>query len=715
MVSVDGPLPWSQESSQQQSFKTPKSVRFDMPVKQVQNAGSMTMTMTTTAAAASAAVKVLDSLAAIQEYVAKALHARQSKESNAYFDLIDLLSRRSPDPGAIPPQYYMYWLSAFSQSVSSLPSQCSALVNTIISLDWTGENEQVAHAFGQFLENLVSAHAVHVLAVTKMLVIQLRAAPKSSSIPPAAHFRRVHSMLRNVLALIPTGPSFMIPILTENFPHKTESLETHIYYLQNMLHLLQYAPVLRNQAISLIIDRIVQVDVEIQVDLDELDDDVWEAVQRSVFTVDIENPESVWNQARVPSDPNRASDSDSEEEDEEVDDIAFDSDDEDENVTPIAADFKLMVEKLDAMLRLMFQYIHDFAAQTANEPARLLQLFEVMLDIFDRTVLSTHRLRCTQYLWFYACSLDPAFPELFLGLLISRLFTFSSPTVIRVSAAAYLGSFIARAKFVPLASVRTCLKLLVEKSLAYVELYDTPATVVQPDADRFGVFYAMVQAIVYVFCFRWRELVGSGSGGRVGYGMLPPEMTGFQRVLMSRFAPLRVCSKAIVTEFARITHSLDIMYCYPLIDRSAPSRSTSATDLSSIITSSTTYPPPLTRSQTATDSLVHQHQQPTHSTLKPTIRLDAFFPFDPVALPVSKQFIDGLYQEWKNEDGDDSEPDGQEDSSDSDDDDDMMMSKSPPSFMNAHPSATLQVPGRATRMDEGDVEGMSTSFESWKM
>lgn len=256
---------------------------------------------------------------------------------------------------------------------------------------------------------------------------------------------------------------------------------------------------------------------------------MWDEVQRTVFSAEMDNPDSLW----AKSQPNATADANG---DVGEDDLVFDSDDE-AGISPIAVDFKEVVEKLDAMLRLVFQYIHDFAQQNPGERLRI--LFDVLLNIFDRTILPTHKLRCTQFLWFYACSLDPSFPELFMGLLVSKLFDVSAPSVIRVSAAAYLGSFISRSKYLSMSSVRTCLKLLHGWAYAYVEANEVGPK--QADVDKYAVFYSAVQAVIYVFCFRWRQLMGwGGELGRNGYGMLPAEMTGFQRVLMSRFLPMRV-------------------------------------------------------------------------------------------------------------------------------------------------------------------------------
>ena len=82
-----------------------------------------------------------------------------------------------------------------------------------------------------------------------------------------------------------------------------------------------------------------------------------------------------------------------------------------------------------------------------------------------------------------------------------------------------------------------------------------------------------------------------------------------------------MCSEAVVQEFAKVTHHLNIMYCYPLFQ---------------------------VGSRAATPD-AGPHPKPFSEVVGAT--LDTHFPFDPIAfLPRSKQYVAGQFQEW--EDGD---------------------------------------------------------------
>ncbi|EGF81158.1 hypothetical protein BATDEDRAFT_1623, partial [Batrachochytrium dendrobatidis JAM81] len=520
-----------------------------------------------------------------------------------YYKLLNLVAKRSTDSDALTPAQLCLYLKSFTLNVSKLSSTFQPLIMAILSIQWLGNDNTFSHIYCQFLENLVSAHAVYVSPVAKTLVQSLKLYPQ---LLPSQLFDRIHTALERILHLVPTGPSFLLSILTVNFPHKTQDIEIQIFYVKSLLRITEYAPILRNQIISVIVEGVVQVDVAIQIEIEELNEEELEAIQETVFSMDDLDVNSSAASFSQGSENNLLK-----KDENYVDPAGYESDESNasDGVGIIVADIKSMVEKLDAMLSLLFQYVTDIHIKsmkdTFSESKDITNLFYAFLDIFDRVMIPTHRLRCTQFLLFYMSSFNKTFPNDFMGLLVSRLFQVESPLVIRISSAAYLGSYLSRAKYVDISSVRTCLGLLNQFTQSYL---DNNESSMGPriNVERFGVLYSAVQAILYVFCFRWKELMLTGSEDKVSihHGQLPPELKDFQRVLMSRFAPLRVCSETIVQEFAKIMHALDIMYCYPLIG----------------FTSSV-------------------------SSLQ-TNRLDSFFPFDPITLPKSRGYITPLYQDW---------------------------------------------------------------------
>ncbi|CAI9117203.1 OLC1v1018549C1 [Oldenlandia corymbosa var. corymbosa] len=102
-----------------------------------------------------------------------------------------------------------------------------------------------------------------------------------------------------------------------------------------------------------------------------------------------------------------------------------------------------MAEKLDSLMVLTFEYL-----KLSNKRGRLQLVFDILLQSFHKTVLNANESRFAQFVIFYACSLDPencgeqfAFSllEIFLGSCVPQQ---------RMSAVAYLASYLSRAYFV---------------------------------------------------------------------------------------------------------------------------------------------------------------------------------------------------------------------------------------------------------------------------
>ena len=58
------------------------------------------------------------------------------------------------------------------------------------------------------------------------------------------------------------------------FPNKNDTCENIVNYISNLLKILSYCKELRFQVWSLLIEKIISIDVELQNELDELDDDI---------------------------------------------------------------------------------------------------------------------------------------------------------------------------------------------------------------------------------------------------------------------------------------------------------------------------------------------------------------------------------------------------------------------------------------------------------
>jgi RNA polymerase I-specific transcription initiation factor RRN3 len=223
-----------------------------------------------------------------------------------------------------------------------------------------------------------------------------------------------------------------------------------------------------------------------------------------------------------------------------------------------------MVSKLDAILKLVFDHFNklhsciptvlvpssspphpstafdqDLHLQERKPHALLATQFHTLLAIFDRSIIRTFKSRYTQFLLFWYASLDPEFSDLFLGLLVDKaLFASASANgVERAAASSYIGSFVSRAQFIDREGARRAIKVLCAFLGAHLDAVEAGNAA----SDNHSIFYAIVQSVFLIFCFRWRDLQEEPDEQEVGRKIWISELGVIQRVITSDLNPLKVC------------------------------------------------------------------------------------------------------------------------------------------------------------------------------
>lgn len=193
----------------------------------------------------------------------------------------------------------------------------------------------------------------------------------------------------------------------------------------------------------------------------------------------------------------------------------------------------------DLLDSLMIQFLEHLEA--CADKKRLSEVFETLLSSFMATILNTYKSKFSQFTIFYACALDPEncgvkFAQTLADLFISTC----NPPVTRMSAVAYLSSYLARGKFLSAAFVMNMLKRLVDWCLRYCEEQDSG---MNPKAHQ--VFYSACQGIMYVLCFHMKSIMNVPT--LKSQLLLMP----IEPILKHKLGPLEVCLPSIVNEFLR--------------------------------------------------------------------------------------------------------------------------------------------------------------------
>ena len=551
------------------------------------------------------------------------------------------------------------YVIALTRSVTLLNRNCSSLVHAILDCQWLGRDEEFVNLYGKLLGSLMSAYGGYTGGVMRMLVSNFARLPASAGrLADHAIVRRDelesrnHTILKYLLRLVPSASGSLSSALSTGFPFPTENTKIHVAYISNLLRVTQYAPELKGEIIALVIERLVKIDVQFQVDMDELDEDLQESLLSETH--------------QLPTQPDPVDDEDDE----------SDSDS-DETITPDERrlrELKELVNKTDLIMNMLFEYYHPiFATGTISEVD---DAFEHLLIQFESTIVPTYRSRHTQFLLFHFGQASGSLIERFIAACAGIAFDKSRPQITRFAAAAYLASFVSRGAHVTKDVVRNVFCLLVAE-LDNLRRNHEP-TCTGPDPRRFGGYYAIAQAILYTFCFRWRDLVELAPGEEnltddelLWEGRQIRWISGIKTTLdlniRSPLNPLKVCSPVIVQQFEHISRHLKFIYVHHLIEnnkRVMVSWSVPSNGYGGIGERETAL------SAKKGDA---RHQ------------LDAFFPFDPYQLPRSKAWVEGDYNAWKgiagvdeedNEDdemgthnGSDSESEEEEEDIDSDSDD----------------------------------------------
>lgn len=546
----------------------------------------------------------------VRRFVSGALDEKHKGNNVRYEELKRKFNISPSDPEAPSSTELRHTLVALSQVAWRLDQSCVGLVSSVVAMSWVGRDAAFVKEFTKFLGTLVSAYSTYMDLVIDMLIENLTLLPASAG-RLANHkkmsrpqlYDRVHGALQYIVELIPTGAATaMSKAVTAHIPHEKEKRLAHSVYLMNLLRMIKYTPALRQKTLETFMRIAIQIDVQIQGELEELEEEIG---------IDFATDE-------LPSGENTVDQIHTELIDEEEDwDSEDDEEDEEEDMDP-SERLRDTVLKLDTMLSLLFDYYSFFLPESSTEtPSPVAcSVFDFMLSTFDKTILPTHQSRFTQFLIFWAAQKSPVFMDYFLGMIIGLATDETKPKNIRLSSAAYVSSFTARAKCMDVEKVRAVVSLLCGWLELYLDGKEKLMTAATADLARYGGFYGVVQAVMYIFCFRWRDLKlldeededeEVNERRRITEGRWIPKLSSvLERAITSPLNPLKICAPDVVEQFADMAQHLNFAYCFSIIERNKR-------------------------------GIIDRAQIPT---------VDAYFPFDPFQLPWSKKWVDNIYVSW---------------------------------------------------------------------
>jgi len=547
------------------------------------------------------------------------------------------------------------WLSALSRCSSLIhPTACSALVQQLLGFDYRGQSVQTVHAFTQLMINTITAQPTMLNQLLRPLVrsflaqnvvmdlnevlttsgstvresnddgtatvkIEHTAMPdmtpeqakqeqtSSTTTSPSTDESTVasiddihdlvHTAIHRLTKLMPSAVAILFQLLIELYPHRRLDSIIQQIYVKNLLRIGEYIPSLRDRVLTIVIEKMIHLDVEVIADVE--------------------------NQLKGESSDQGTTES---------------KEHELESTFPLqeAEDYsrsKVMADKLDAIMSLLFEYLQlikhtsqntsIYTSGAANASTSRLDdsIFTALLRVFERSILRTHKSRFTQFLVFYYCSIKHTYSEQFLQWLLEKSYDTRSALIDRTSAASYIASFVARAKFLRHASAIAIFDALVVWLHQYVDQFEslTPDQRYSSDSTEHTQFYCLCQTALYIFCYRQQSFIQA-------YDKDIDQMKQryqLETIVHSELNPLRYCNTHIVKEFARVTAELDyIVNCYPVMQHNARY---AAVEQNQMMEAGLSTGVDNTTSTTTTE---------------------IFFPFDPYQLKHSSVYLNDLYNAY---------------------------------------------------------------------
>ncbi|KAK4402179.1 hypothetical protein Sango_0958600 [Sesamum angolense] len=409
-----------------------------------------------------------------------------------------------------------------------------ALVELLVSLA-SSSGEYVDLCLEMLVGNFIPPSAPPSASYFVELLTQPRGLAKKNQV-----LDRVHSTLKDIASVVPLSPLRLEKIVRDRMPniytkepvveaivashdprHSScalsgcgESLtrvdaKFIVMYVENMLRLESgvMGELVGSTILVALVDRLIDLDVEIAWD-EILQDDF----HKGIFDMELEDLEG--HADHIEQDCNELTR---------------------EALIQRFFSGNLVAEKLDSLMVLTFEHLRSCA-----ESGRLVQVFEILLQSFQKTILTAYKSKFAQFVMFYACSLDPEncgkmFADLLLNIFVSSL------NPVRMSAVSYLASYLARTKFVPVSFVAAMLESVVNWCFLYCKKQEGD---INPKAHK--VFYAGCQATMYVLCFRMRQMLAIP---RLKSQLC---LMRIEAILGHPLKPLQVCLPSIVEEFLRL-------------------------------------------------------------------------------------------------------------------------------------------------------------------
>lgn len=520
-----------------------------------------------------------------------------------------------------------------------------------------------------FLADLNSAYTSYIYKCLSMLIKMFtisrqssltdsspatQAAPKED-IDPKSMFNFAHSLIIHLVKIAPTSKAYIVKLVDSLYPYMIKETGVQEAYIKNVLIIADNFKDLRLMLLEICVQKILKIDVNSR--------------REQILEAEIKNDDQLILDAALTN---------------------LTSSNDDGQAKPMKHP---LADRLDIKMMCAFDFIKQNCIDSKTgqfnwESCKT--IYKDLLFTFDKYILFTYGSSHVQFLMFYICSFRSILSEGFLDYLWKKFSAINSCAITRQVCSYYIGSYLSRAKYIPITTCVATLQLMIKWIHGYIEKYGNNSNTLNFDLHR--TFYALCQTVFYVVIFRNRQLFNESAENSKMIELI--QSWKLNEIISSKLNPLRYCLPTIRKKFARITYINRVAYCYSIID--------SNNRISLPISGQSTLNIKMFFSSNQNDSFNNNNNKVVKAGGKSNKQsvlenpLDSFFPFDPYLLNRSKSFVQKFYIEFKDvydESLEESE-DEDEDEDDSEEDDDDMKDEGDSDGDD----------GKESDMDESDCE-----------
>lgn len=459
-------------------------------------------------------------------------------------------------------------------------------------IKWTehSANKPLLDSLCDFLVDLNSAYTNYVHKCLSMMIKMFTLTKENENL-----YSLAHKMIQNLVKIAPSSKSFIIKLCESIYPYMIKDTAIQEAYIKNLLRMTDQFKDLRLNILEICVQKLLKIDVN--------------STREQILESEIPNDDHLMQESLEANEENQCI----------------------KMKHPLA-------DRLDVKMNCLFEYIRERCVDPKTQKfdwESCKSIYKDLLFTFDKYILFTYGSSHVQFIMFYICSFRTLLSEGFLDYLWKKFNATTSCAITKQICSYYIGSYLARTKYIPITTCVATLQLMVAWIHNYIEKNNNSPYISNFDMHR--TFYALCQTVFYVIIFRNRQLFSSGNGSENSKMIELVKSWKLNEIISSKLNPLRYCLPTVRKKFARITYVNQIAYCYAIIDSnsrmSLPISGQSSLNIKMFFSNkSNTFD-----NKSENSKNVSFLDNP----------LDSFFPFDPYLLNRSKNYIEKFYVEFK--------------------------------------------------------------------